>query len=91
MFRAEQSFETLDEFEKWRLTKYLDGFCMMAQQDYFTISMSDESEIITAFTVDWKERFSFTLWQDYWQRKRNRYGQAFQNFIDDIVIDLNHG
>lgn len=34
IYRAEQSFVELDDFDKWRVSKYLDGYLSMSEQDY---------------------------------------------------------
>ncbi len=90
LYRAEFSYNELDEFEKWRVSKYLDGFFIMAQQDYFVMRQNDAGEILVAFELDWRERLEFPVWREYWVLRRERYGQAFQNFMDDVVTELGH-
>jgi len=34
IYKAETSLNELDEFEKWRVSKYLDGYFSMSEQDF---------------------------------------------------------
>ena len=70
LYRAELSYDDLDEFEKWRVSKYLDGFFVMAQQDYFVIRQYDGDEILVAFELDWRERLEIPVWRKYWLLRR---------------------
>ena len=49
VYRAERSFEDLDEFEKWRMSKYLDWFMSMSQQDYLLYHQINDTETTATF------------------------------------------
>lgn len=43
LFRAEHKFDELDEFEQWRVNKYLDGFVSMSEQDFVNSILARET------------------------------------------------
>lgn len=88
LYRAELSYDELEEFEKWRISKYFDGFFVMAQQDYFVIRQNDVSETLVTFESDWRQRLAMPSWREYWQLRRNRYAPVFRDFLDDILAEL---
>lgn len=50
-----QLTQSLDEFEKWRVTKYLDGFMSISEQDYLVINRMSDQDVATGFEVDWQQ------------------------------------
>jgi hypothetical protein len=87
IFRAERSFEELDEFEKWRVSKYLDGFMVMSQQDYLVFSeINDKTSL--GFEMDWRENMALPVYRDYWDRRQARFSAGFRDFINDIIAEL---
>ena len=87
LYRAELSYDELEKFEKWRISKYFDGFFVMAQQDYFVIRQNDVGETLVAFEADWRRRMAMPSWREYWGLRRNRYAPAFRDFLDDILSE----
>ncbi len=87
IYRAERSFKELDEFEKWRVSKYLDGFMSMSQQDYLLYVVINDKETKVTFEVDWRENMKLSMFQDYWVRRQTRFNPEFRDFINDIVTD----
>jgi len=88
LYRAEFSYDELEEFEKWRISKYFDGFFVMAQQDYFVIRQNDVGETWVAFETDWRQRLEMPAWREYWRLRRTRYAPVFRDFLDDILAGL---
>ena len=88
IYRAELSYGDLEEFEKWRVSKYFDGFFVMAQQDYFVIRQNDVGETLVLFESDWRERLEIPAWREYWRLRRTRYAPVFRGFMDDIAARL---
>ncbi len=89
VYRAERSFEDLDEFEKWRMSKYLDGFMSMSQQDYLVYHQINDTETTATFGVDWRENMALPVYREYWQRRQARFNREFRDFINHIVADSN--
>ena len=85
IYRAENVYDELDEFDKWRVTKYLDGFMSMSQQDFTVFHQVENVEETAAFRVDWQENMSKPVFRDYWQRRQSRFGMQFREFIDEII------
>lgn len=88
IYRAEQSFNDLDDFEKWRVSKYLDGYMSMSQQDFHVYREIDGMESDEAFQDDWRENMNLRMYRDYWLHSQNRFSAEFQNFINDVLADL---
>ena len=88
IYKAETSYQELDDFDRWRVSKYLDGFVSMSQQDYRVyLAMNDEGEKL-AFLDDWRENMQLQMYRDYWAENRERFNSDFRRFIDDIQSNL---
>jgi len=87
IYRAERSFEELDDFEKWRVSKYLDGFMTMSEQDYLVYREINDKEPATGFEDDWRENMKLPVYREYWQRSQGRFSPEFRSFINKIVAD----
>ena len=91
IYKAETSYEELDEFDRWRVSKYLDGFVSMSQQDYLVyLAMDNESEEL-AFSNDWQENMKLKMYRDYWTKSFMRFNPEFRLFIDSIISDIDGG
>jgi len=87
IFKAEQSYDELDDFDKWRVSKYLDGFTTMASQDYLvTLRMNRD---VSSMKEDWRENMRLEMYQDYWEKSEGRFRPEFRNFINDILAEIN--
>jgi hypothetical protein len=86
MYRAEHSYEELDDIELWRIHKYFDGFFTMAQQDFFVILEIAEENLIP-YSFDWRERMAMPVYRDYWERRESRYHPDFRAFLDRIISE----
>ena len=87
IFEAENSFNELDEFEKWRVSKYLDGYMSMSEQDFGVFS-TVTGEIAFGFEHDWRENMSLPMYREYWSQSEERYSPEFRQYINDILADL---
>ena len=87
IYRAEQSFDELDEFERWRVARYLDGYMSMSEQDYLVISQINGGDI-AGFNTDMRKYMRMPMYRDYWIRGQNRHGPEFQFFVDEILAEL---
>ncbi len=86
IYRAERSFEELDDFEMWRVSKYLDGFMSMSEQDYrVNTKMND----MGGMKDDWRENMALQMYRDYWSRSEERFHPDYRRFIDEIIAELN--
>ena len=81
VYRAETDFPHLDEFDKWRLFKYLDGYMAMTQQD-FLVMMEAEVDL-TGISYDWEKNMARPMYQAYWAERNARYPDYFRQFIDN--------
>ncbi len=88
IYRAEHSFRDLDDFEKWRVSKYLDGYMSMSQQDFLVYREISDMESDAAFQNDWRENMGLQMYRDYWLHSQDRFEPVFQGFINDILADL---
>ena len=88
IYRAEQSFDELDDFDKWRISKYLDGYVSMSEQDYLVMSAVEGFQGATAFLNDWRENMDLQMYRSYWAHSRDRYTPEFQDLINDILAEL---
>ena len=86
VYTAEHSYHELDDFQKWRLFKYLDGYMTMSEQDFGVYSALGDDEIATTFGVDWRENMCRPMYRDYWKQRKQRYNKNFREFIDGILI-----
>jgi len=87
MYRAEERYGELEDFERWRITKYFDGFFVMAQQDYFVIRAVDQATLV-AYEFDWRERMALPVYREYWQQRRARYHPDYRAFLDRVIGEL---
>jgi hypothetical protein len=88
IYKAETAYQDLDDFDRWRVSKYLDGFVSMSQQDYRVyIAMNDEGEEL-AFLEDWRENMKLPMYRDYWSNSKERFNSDFRLFIEEILEDI---
>lgn len=88
IFRAEHSYEELDDFERWRVNRYLDGYMSMSEQDYRVITEIDGGDL-AGFDHDMREYMRMEMYRAYWRHSANRHGPEFQQYVSGILIDLN--
>jgi len=89
IYRAEKSFKDLDDFEKWRVSRYLDGYMSMSEQDYLVISQINGTKSSdAAFEDDMREYMRMEMYRDYWLHSQARHGQEFQRLVNEILVDL---
>jgi exonuclease I len=88
IYRAEQSYEDLDDFERWKVSKYLDGYMSMSQQDYLTYIETTENEYETTMADDWRENMKLQMYLDYWSNSELRFKPKFREFINGILAEL---
>ena len=88
IFRAETNFEELDQFERWRVSKYLDGFMTMSEQDYLVLKGLADGENLTGFEHDWHENLAKPFFRFYWSGNEDRFGKEFREFINGILIEV---
>ena len=87
IFKAEHSYADLDDFEKWRVSKYLDGFMTMASQDYLvTLRMNRD---VNSLKADWRENTRLQMYQGYLARREGRFRPEFRDFINGILTEVN--
>lgn len=87
IYRAEKSFTDLDDFDRWRVSKYLDGYFSMTEQDYL-VSREIDASVALGIEDDWYENMSLEMYRDYWQRSQDRFGPEFRAFINDLLTEL---
>ena len=87
IYKAETTYPELDAFERWRVSKYLDGYFSMSEQDYSVILASSEAK--PGFRDDWLENMSLPVYRDYWSRSDNRFTPEFRQFIDQLLAEIN--
>jgi len=85
VYRAENSFEDLDDFELWRVHKYLDGYMSMSEQDYLVLTKLPDEIIASGFEDDWQENMQRPLYLHYWEKSEMRFSPEFREFINDIL------
>jgi hypothetical protein len=88
IYRAEHSFDELDDFERWRVKRYLDGYMSMSEQDYLVITQIGGGDL-AGFGADMREYMSTPMYRDYWRQSRDRHGPDFQRYLDSILTELN--
>ena len=88
IYRAEQSFDDLDDFEKWRVARYLDGYMSMSEQDYLVYREIHIAGGDAAFEDDMREYMRLPMYRDYWLQSQARHGTDFQMFVNQILADL---
>ena len=86
IYRAETDFESLDEFERWRVFKYLDGFMTMSEQDYLVLKEIEEGTI-GGFEYDWKNFLTQPHYLAYWKHHEERFGPEFRHFVNGHISD----
>jgi len=87
IYRAEHSFDELDDFERWRVNRYLDGYMSMSEQDYGVITQIDGGDL-DGFDHDMREYMSLMMYRDYWRHSRDRHGPDFQQYVDEILTEV---
>ena len=88
IYLAETDYEELNDFQKWRLFKYLDGYMTMSEQDFRVYNATNDEEISTTFGVDWRENMDRLMYQDYWRQRQGRYSEKFRSFINGILAGI---
>ncbi len=83
IFRAETEFEELNAFEHWRVSKYLDGFMILSEQDYLVITELESGAY--GFQRDWQQNMGKLYFRDYWRTNEDRFGYEFRAFINEIL------
>lgn len=84
IYRAETDFESLEEFERWRLFKYLDGFMTMSEQDYVVLK-DIEKGTLGGFKYDWEHFLRQPHYLAYWKDHEERFGLEFRKFVNDLI------
>jgi hypothetical protein len=84
VFRAEHEFDELDDFERWRINKYLDGFMSMSEQDFHVIKDIDEGTL-EGFGYDWNRFMKQPHYRAYWEENEKRFGNEFRAFVNNIL------
>jgi hypothetical protein len=84
LFRAEHNFDELNEFERWRVNKYLDGFMSMSEQDFHVIKDIDEGTL-KGFGYDWIRFMKQPHYVAYWEHNEKRFGYEFRAFVNSIL------
>jgi hypothetical protein len=85
IYKAESSYETLDEFETWRVSKYLDGFFTMSEQDFRVLATLSGGDAAVGFEEDWRENMVLPMYKDYWSHSEERFTPEFRRFINEIL------
>ena len=89
IYQAENSYEELDRFQQWRVSKYLDGYMTMSEQDFRVYIETGDVEIEATFEMDWRENMARPMYRDYWARREQRFSTEFRNLINGILEELN--
>ncbi len=89
IYQAENSYEELDQFQRWRVSKYLDGYMTMSEQDFRVYIETGDVEIQTTFEMDWRENMARPMYRDYWARRQPRFSAEFRNLINGVLGELN--
>ena len=84
LFRAETNFEKLEQFEKWRVYKYLDGFFTMSEQDFLAMK-NIEAGTLGGFEYDWMNFMTQQHYRAYWAENEGRFGHEFQDYVNRIL------
>ena len=87
IYRAELSYDELDDFERWRVGRYLDGYMSMSEQDYLVINQIGGMDI-AGFRDDMFEYMKMPMYRDYWLQSESRHDSEFQQFVNDILVEL---
>ena len=87
IYKAEQFYGDLDEFEKWRVSRYLDGFMTMSQQDFLVYLEISDDGTVSGYEYDWRRNMKLAMFQDYWLHNEARYNPKYQNFINGILAE----
>ena len=87
VFRAERTFEELDDFERWRVNRYLDGYMSMSEQDYRVITQIDGGDL-AGFDHDMREYMRLEMYREYWSQSADRHGPGFRQYVNGILNDL---
>lgn len=87
IYKAEHSYGELDDFEKWRVSRYLDGFMTMSQQDYLVYQGLGDDGTAAGYEYDWRRNMRLAMFQDYWRNNEARYSLQYQTFINGILTE----
>lgn len=87
LYKAENNYAELDDYERWKLYKYLDGYMSMSEQDYRVYIDTGDEKIKTTFSRDWRENMALPMFKDYWANRASRYSPEFRSLIDNILED----
>ena len=88
IYKAETAYEALDEFERWRVSKYLDGYFSMSEQDYTVLATLSGADAAAGFRDDWQGNKSLPAYQDYWSKSSQRFGPVFRRYINDVLTEF---
>jgi hypothetical protein len=88
IYEAEFAYDQLDEFQRWRLSKYLDGFLTMSEQDHRVSIKTGDLDVAAGMEVDWRENMTLPMYREYWDRREQRFGDDFRRFINGILEEL---
>jgi len=86
IYAAEYEYETLDDFQRWRVSKYLDGYFTMSEQDYLVLTHFTGG--VQGFEADWTKNMGRPAYRDYWASNKARFSPEFRSFIETL---LEHG
>jgi len=85
IYTAESDYGALDEFEKWRVFKYLDGYFTMSEQDYLVaLRLTEGTQVTAGFEDDWRENMARPMYRDYWASSQGRFTPEFRSFIEGL-------
>ncbi len=87
VYRAEHNYEKLNDFEIWRVQKYLDGYVSMSEQDYLVLTKLPDERISSGFKHDWKINMQMPLYKNYWSKSELRFSPEFRDFINKLLRD----
>jgi hypothetical protein len=87
IYRAELSYDELDDFERWRVGRYLDGYMSMSEQDYLVMNQIGGMDT-AGFRDDMYEYMNMPMYRDYWLLSESRHSPDFQRFVNDILVEL---
>ena len=83
LYRAETEFEELTTFERWRVSRYLDGFMVMSEQDFLVLK--DIEDGLASFRYDWERNMTQPHFRAYWLENENRFGREFRAFVNELL------
>ena len=87
IYHAEQAYHELDEFEKWRVGRYLDGYMSMSEQDYLVLIQIGGMDT-AGFVDDMREYMDMPMYREYWTQSEKRHGPEFRRFVNELLAEL---